>query len=301
MDSTSALDFIERHQNANGGFGYSPGAPSISEPTGFCAMALLSAGRERPFLRALEFLKACLQKQGSVGLDPQDGEGNWMAYAALLAFQAFGAAAELRLLTAWILGFTDASSRLPPASLAAIKADYRFDASIPGWPWTPGTSGWVEPTAMFVAALLRSGVARSHLRIRQGLALILDRRIPSGGWNYGNPYNGTLELEPTLLSTNLALTALAAAGIDQTEPAVRDGLRYVQGLRNETISNVSLSWGCLALRFFPSGRDSAIAMAKQLSGRQKRDGSYRENLFETALALLVLEHPGALIRAKGEA
>lgn len=296
MDPKRALDFIGRHQNADGGFGYKPGDLSVSEPTAFCAMALHSAGCEPQALRGLGFLKECLQGQGAVGLDRQDKEGNWMAYAALLAFQAFHAAQEVRRMTTWILGFSDASSRLPPASLAAIKADYRFDASIPGWPWTPGTSGWVEPTAMFLIALLRAGIARSHPRIRQGVALLIDRKIPSGGWNFGNPYSGALVLEPTLLSTILALTALSASGIGENEPAVRDGLRFVRNAPIGPASTVSLCWGCLAMKHFPSGRDFAGRMATPLAARQKQDGSYRQNLFETALAYVVLESPETLIR-----
>ena len=77
-----------------------------------------------------------------------------MAYAALLAFHALGAANEERRLKDWILGFADASGHFTPDDVTAISTVYRYDASIPGWPWTPGTTGWVEPTALFIIALV---------------------------------------------------------------------------------------------------------------------------------------------------
>lgn len=299
MDDKRAADFLVRGQNPDGGFGYRLASRSLVEPTAFCALALATSGKTQESQRAMAFLKRCQGVDGSVGLDAEEPEGNWMAYAALLAFQGLGAIEEARRLKEWGLAFVDASSRLPPASIAAIKADFRFDASIPGWPWTAGTSGWVEPTAMFVIALLRAGVPTSHPRIQQGTALILDRRIPSGGWNFGNPFSGSYPLEPNLLSTALALTALAVAGIGETHPAVQGGIQFVRGRFRGPVSVVSLCWNCLALRTFPSANAMVQEMRSRLSGLQGGDGGFRGNPFETALAVLVLKHPGVLTGAEG--
>lgn len=300
MDAASAIEFILRHQNKDGGFGYHPAGRSYAEPTGFCAIALISGGHEQPAHQALAFLKHCLQQDGAVGLDPLDSEGNWMAYAALLAFFVGGAASEAHRVTDWILGFRDASARFSVTDLAAIRAAYCFDASIPGWPWTLGTSGWVEPTALFLIALLRCGVARSNPRIKQGIALLIDRKLPGGGWNFGNPYSGPHKLEPNLLSTNIALAALAAAGLGESEPAIKAGIQFVRRSLQESCSTVSLCWGSLALRAYASGRTLSTLINGRLSNMQESNGGCHNNLFETALAFLVSAHPGTLILIEEE-
>ena len=136
------LDFLRNNQNADGGWGYRPGGMSWVEPTAFGALALNSAGGSAEALRALGFLKRCQLPDGAVGLGATSTEGCWAAYAALLAFHGLGARAEEEKLRAWILGFVDSSSSLPLPTIRAIKAEYRIDASITGWPWmhSPGCS-----------------------------------------------------------------------------------------------------------------------------------------------------------------
>ena len=294
-----ALDFIKASQNPDGGWGYRPGGQSLTEPTGLCVFALSSPGDKAAAGRGLDFLKACQKDSGAVGIHPKDPEGNWMAYAALLAFHALGAAAEERRLRDWILSFEDASGRLTPDNIKAISADYRYDASIQGWPWTPNTMAWVEPTALFIIALVRAGVPRSHERIQSGIKLIIDRKIPSGGWNFGNPYSKSHELEASFMSTALALAALGAAGVPESRPTVGEGISYlIRGLAGD-VSTASLAWILLALKSYPAGASQVPIVAARLAGLQAADGSFRRNLFETTLASLVLGDAGALLRPTG--
>jgi len=238
--------------------------------------------------RSLAFLKSCQKETGAVGIDPGDSEGGWMAYAALLAFHALGAEPEKRRLLDWILGFEDASSRFTPADIKAVAEVYRYDASIPGWSWTPRTTAWVEPTALFIIALRHASVPSSERRINSGVALILDRRIPSGGWNFGNPYSKSHELEATAMSTALALAALGAAGVPESGPAVRAGIGFLGRALGGDVSTASLAWILLALKSFPSGSTLLEGLAARLGRLQSGDGSFRGNPFETALAYLVL-------------
>ena len=211
-----------------------------------------------------------------------------MAYAALLAFHALGAGVEESRLKSWILGFEDASGRFTKEEIAIIATRYRYDASIRGWPWTPQTTAWVEPTALFILALARSGVPATDGRIQSGINLILDRRVPSGGWNFGNPYSKSFELEASTMSTALALAALGASGVPEIRPAVSAGIRYLKDALRNDISTASLAWSVLALRSFPAGVASVPAAAARLEGLQRTDGSFRGNLFESALAYLTL-------------
>lgn len=286
--ASKARDFIKTNQNPDGGWGYRPGAESLVEPTGVAALALHAGGDRWEAARALDFLKSCQKGDGAVGLNPRDTEGNWMAYAALLAFHLLGASDEERRLRDWILGFEDASGRFTPADLAAVKAAFRYDASIRGWPWTPGTTGWVEPTALFILALCHAGVPSTEKRIKTGIDLILDRKIPSGGWNFGNPYSRSFELEASPMSTALALAALGEAGVPENHPAVGEGLRFLVRSLGGDISAVSLTWALLAFKSFRSTAATVRGAADRLGKLQEKDGSFRANLFETALAFLVL-------------
>lgn len=294
FQASKARDFIKTNQNPDGGWGYRPGGQSLVEPTGISALALQAGGDGREAVRALGFLKSCQKSNGAVGLDPQDAEGNWMAYAALLAFHLLGAADEERRLKEWILGFDDASGRFTPADLAAIKAAFKYDASIRGWPWTPGTTGWVEPTALFILALCHAGVPPTEKRITTGIDLILDRKIPSGGWNFGNPYSKSFELEASPMPTALALAALGEAGVPETHPAVGEGLRFLSRSLSGDISTVSLTWALLAFKSFRRAAATVQGGAERLVKLQGKDGGFRANLFETSLAFLVLSDASIL-------
>lgn len=283
-----AIGFIKAHQNPDGGWGYEPGRASVVEPAAFCALALHALGEGREAERGLAYLRSCQKGTGAVGAGPRDPDGNWMAYAALLAFHALGAGPERRKLADWILGFEDASGAFTKEQVASIKARFRYDVSIRGWPWTPGTTAWVEPTALFILALIHAGVPAAARRIRSGIDLILDRAVPSGGWNFGNPYSSSFELEASVMSTALALGALGAAGIPENRPEVRAGLRYLtQGLDRD-VSTASLAWILLAMKGFPSGAVLLPGLTARLARLQRSDGAFRGNLFETALASLVL-------------
>lgn len=294
-----ALDFIKANQNPDGGWGYRPGGQSLVEPAAFCLLALKAGGDKAATGGGLDFLKVCQKDSGAVGINPRDPEGSWMAYAALLAFHALGAATEERRLSDWILSFEDASGRLTPDNIKAISNDYRYDASIQGWPWTPNTMAWVEPTALFIIALVRSGVPPTHKRIRSGVSLIFDRKVRSGGWNFGNPYSKSHELEASLLSTAIALAALDAAGVPESRPAVGEGFRFlIRGLAGD-VSTASLAWTLLALKSSPAGAFQAPIVAARLARLQAADGSFRRNLFETGLACLALGYPEVLLRGSG--
>jgi hypothetical protein len=294
-----AVDFIKTHQNPDGGWGYKAGQMSLVEPTAFCLLAVHSSGNTAGTVRGLEFLKTCQKESGAVSIDPKSTDGSWMAYAAILAFHALGAAVQESRLKSWILSFEDASGRFTPADIKSVAEAYRYDASIMGWPWTPNTTGWVEPTALFVIALIRTGVLANEKRIRSGVDLLLDRALPSGGWNFGNPYAKSHELEANLLSTALALAALGAAGMPEGRPAVSAGLRFLARSLAGDVSTASCAWALLALKSFPGEAAQAPALAARLSGRQAEDGGFHANNFETALSFLVLSDARILRAAPG--
>jgi hypothetical protein len=288
LRSDQAIGFIKAHQNPDGGWGYEPRRASVVEPAAFCVLALHAHASGPEAGRGLAYLKSCQKDSGAVGTGPRDPDGTWMAYAALLAFHALGAGAEERRLKDWALGCEDASGRFTKEELASIKARFRYDASIRGWPWSPRTTAWVEPTALFILALRRAGVPAAEKRIRSGVDLILDRAVPSGGWNFGNPFSSSFELEASTMSTALALCALGAAGVPESRPEIRAGIRFMARILSGDVSTASLAWTLLALKGYPSGAPVLSGLAPRLARLQRSDGSFRANLFETALAFIVL-------------
>jgi hypothetical protein len=294
-----AIDFLKARQNPDGGWGYGPGRASLVEPTAFAAVALHTQGQGPEALRGLDYLKSCQKASGAVGLGPRDQDGCWMAYAALLAFHAFGAGEAERRLRDWMLALEDASGRFTKEEIAVVAERYRYDAAIPGWPWTPRTTAWVEPTALFIIALRRAGVPAGEKRIQSGVDLILDRRVPSGGWNFGNPYSKSLALEASTMSTALALAALGAAGVPESQAAVGAGLRYLKNVLGGDVSTASLAWALLALKSFAAGAKAIPGVAARLARLQQEDGGFRTNPFETALAYLVLTDAPILVPKAG--
>ncbi|MGZ5424553.1 MAG: hypothetical protein ACXW2V_07995, partial [Candidatus Aminicenantales bacterium] len=124
------------------------------------------------------------------------------------------------------------------------------DNTLTGWPWVPGTFGWVEPTAWSLIALNLSGQA-GHARALEGRKFLLDRGIPSGGWNYGNPGLDDKELLPFWDTTGLALTALRGqADIGRLRPS----LDLVEKRQDKIESLCGLAWAVIGLQAY--GRDA---------------------------------------------
>ncbi len=86
-----------------------------------------------------------------------------------------------------------------------VDTQAQFDPDKYGWPWLPGASSWVIPTAFALVALKQfvsctpSEAARQ--RIRTGVEMLFDRTRVGGGWNAGNRivYGAPLasHIEPT--------------------------------------------------------------------------------------------------------
>jgi hypothetical protein len=119
------------------------------------------------------------------------------------------------------------------------------DPSLVGWPWVTGTHSWLEPTALAILALCRSGLV-DHPRVTAGIKLIRDRALDAGGWNYGNKSVFGTALRPQPGPTGLALLALAAGG--DRSAAVSGALCYLGETLRDLRAPVSLGWGILGLR-----------------------------------------------------
>jgi len=243
-DLANLINRLTSFFRPDGGCPYYKGSDSSAEPTLLAALAIFAFGLPAEYAKPLIFWAQSLQNMdGSVSVNPRNrGQGLWLTAQAAIAFHHYGLKENLKRAQDFLLSLRSIT----------IPNDPRLkqDNTLAGWPWVPGTFGWVEPTAWSLIALLLSGQA-GHPRAVEGRKLLLDRRIPSGGWNYGNPNLDDKELLPFWDTTGLALTALCGqADIDRLRPS----LDLVEKRQDKIESLCGLAWAVLCLQ--AHGRDA---------------------------------------------
>ncbi len=227
-----------------GRWGYRAGSTPATEPTALAALALLATdgedqGRDAARL-AGAYLASIRNRDGSLGVTPSLPSPGWptplvsLAWAALGGFEAPRAGAARWLLAS--RGATFVRGQDDPVG---------HDGTLVGWPWVDSTHSWVEPTSLAMLALAREGQAK-HPRVAEGVRVLRDRAIATGGWNLGNPIVFRTALRPFPAPSGLALLTLAAA--DEMSPAVAGALAYLDRALPETLAPSSLGWGLLGLR-----------------------------------------------------
>jgi hypothetical protein len=245
-------------QNANGGWGWRPGSPGNTECTALAVWALTAQGGSDSagsIERGLEWLRARQQADGSWPMGDQVSASSWMSAVAVLALAQIDSGDQNAIRGAeWLLGQESRGrSWLLRLALRLFSSRGTFvdqDSSLIGWPWTPGTTAWVEPTAWSLLALkhllpvLPAG--RTAERIRQGELVLSDRMCYGGGWNYGNRKVMGEELLPYPDTTALALLALHDRPSDQVSASSLVRLReMLSGTRSRLV--LALSALCMQL------------------------------------------------------
>jgi len=241
----SAREILFRAGIADRGWGYRLGAAPAVEPTVLACLSLLATEPHPPQDRtsrtiaaACGWLASIQASDGSVGVAPGIPQPDWTtAYALLLwstqkGFESQRRRAVERLLDVEGLAFPKGEDPVG------------HDTSLVGWPWVAGTHSWLEPTSMAVLALQREG-QKSHPRLQEGLKVIRDRALPTGGWNYGNTsaFGNMLRAQPG--PTGHALLALA--GLEPEGPIIDRAVDYLHASLPGTRAPRSLGWGLLGL------------------------------------------------------
>ena len=237
----------------DGGLPYYRGNSSSAESTLLAALALfassVSAERAKPLLGWAQNLQS---PDGSVSVIPgHRGQGCWLTAQAAIVFHHYGIKENLKRAQDFLLSLRSVTVPNDPR--------LRQDNTLAGWPWVPGTFGWVEPTAWSLIALSLSGLS-GHPRAEEGARFLLDRQVPSGGWNYGNPALNGKELLPFWDTTGLALVALHGHG-DPKRVGVSLELMEKNQEKIESLSGISRAVLCLQ----GYGRDAGRARVKLLN------------------------------------
>ena len=264
---------------------YSLTSPEASEPTAWSALALHAAGSTESAQRAADWLTNLQQRNGAVGVTAVDIDPAWTTGLAILAWGAIDQdayAEPIRRGAEWALG-------QQPWTAEGMTA-FAHDASIEGWSWAPNTHSWLEPTAFFVMALQRNGYS-DHPRVRQGVDLLIDRLLPSGGVNYGNTIVLGQELLQHLQPTGIAAWALAAEQLE--DPRWNETLSYLQRAAHEPTGIASLCYATIGLAANGHATDMLAPLLEAAGERAIESSSdYKIALFGLASGALLAETSG---------
>jgi hypothetical protein len=281
---TRALGFLTTSQEANGGWGYTPGRQSYAEPTCYGLLALSGHGGEAP-RRALSWLAAHTNQIGALTVSTQPNSAtdlnvfdNWGTFLAAFTLQRAGSNTELRERSLKYL----LNSR-GNALDKKVGQDLKLNPELQAWSWARGTASWVEPTAYALLSLKANGLG-NHERVKTGEAFLFDRACYDGGWNYGNKEVLKVILEPMPTNTCFALLALQDA--DRKHEVITKSIAYLEKELAQRQSSLLLALGILSFDLYDRPLDNLFT---SLLARQQNNGSWRDNIHVTALAALAMQ------------
>jgi hypothetical protein len=243
------LDFLRAAQNSDGGWGFFPGKQSWLEPTAYALIALKAAGGAGDAVESGWNLVRSWQLR----------DGSWPACAAVLEPHWTTALCvtlhcrrgvyddQFRAGVEWLLGTSGVENGFQFRIAHLLRpAVVELDPSFKGWPWRPGNTSWIEPTAHALVALREAAnyVADTRVkdRVSTGERMILERRCSDGGWNYGNRKVLGAELPSYPETTALALVGLAGC------PDLDAPVALAQTYLGQTRSPLAKAWLRVALR-----------------------------------------------------
>jgi hypothetical protein len=181
------------------------------------------------------------QSNGALGHSEDALALNWTTAYALLLWTADGDnrfVKPRRKAVEWLL---EHRSKVVPDN---ERCPSSYDMTICGWPWSHDAIAWLEPTAVAVLALRRCGLS-SHPRVRDGIRLIRDRALGSGGWNFGLKANLGVPVRPQPSYTGWALLALSGSNADAS--VARQACAYLKRVLPRIRSPRSLGCGLVGM------------------------------------------------------
>ncbi len=291
---TTDLSWIESARSrllslrqGDGAWSYRAGPPSAVEPSALASLALLAAASSEARTIALRaghwIAREARRPDGSTAVtsasDFEADSAGWTTPFALSLWNALGGfEPERRSATAWLLAAKGKADKPAPNNPIG------HDVTLVGWPWVEGTHSWVEPTAISLLALAPS-VPSSHPRMVEGVRVLLDRAISTGGWNLGNPVVFGQTLRPLPGPTGLALLALnRAARESPPRSIIEPAIAYLAGVVEQTFAPTSLGWATLGLRAW-GVRPSSAAQDRLAAAT---DRAVARNASASELAMLLL-------------
>ncbi|MDI6813648.1 MAG: hypothetical protein QMD10_08940 [Desulfitobacteriaceae bacterium] len=246
------------------------------DATAWAVLALEVWGYKGSILQASRDRLAAEQRpDGRVCLSPAHEDVFWPTSLAILAWQSSAPHSQPK--TRAVEFLLKASGKHWPRRPNDAAA---HDTALRGWSWTGDTHSWTEPTALAILALKAASFSE-HERVQEAEKMLIDRQLPSGGWNYGNTLVFAQELRPMPESTGLALDALSGSVPRQQ---VEQSLQYLKARITNLKTPRSLAWSLLGLGAWGERPKSA---SEYVAACLTRSGGYGD--YDTpSLALLML-------------
>lgn len=248
----SRLDFLRRSQNPDGGWGYFARKQSWMEPSTYAMLALWDQFGQGKSGSAWAFVEQLQNADGGWRPCPAVGDSTWVtALALLLKTNRSPLDQSAARAAAWLRGASGSESRFA-VRLASYFGLLKTDVNVNhrGWPWWPGNSAWIEPTALTVLALKKAAALHSAPnlleRAREGEELILSRRGHDGGWNSGNPSVLKVDVPSYPETTALALLGLQGRPRSDLGSPLDKARSYLAGCK----SSLARAWLTIALRCY---------------------------------------------------
>jgi hypothetical protein len=274
----STVHAIRDRSLSEGAFALNNGESFRPDTTAWAVLALeTSPGNRDVTVPACRRLAKSQLSDGRVPVIEGHSESYWPTALAVLAWKKVaGFERQVGLALKFLL---NATGRHWPRQKDAPIA---HDTSLKGWPWTENTHSWIEPTALSILALKVCGYL-DHNRVLEATQMILDRQLPSGGWNYGNTRAFGTMLRPNPVDTGYALSALA--GLTESSQ-VKLSLDYLQRKIERLRTPLALSWSVFGLSAWSGRPAEACKWILESLSLQKRYGAYETTL----LAQLVVAY-----------
>lgn len=283
----SLIGQLKASANPRGGWGYRVDTAPAAEPTALACLALGTHRVSRALTDAgLARLVEMQLTDGRVAVSSQTPSASWPTGLAALAWLKTSDAEQTRYRTnarkaiEWLLSTHGTAFRTDPNV-------YGHNTTLIGWPWVDGTHTWIEPTAYALMAL-RAAEQQEHTRYREAVALIHDRMIDGGGWNYGNRRVFAALLRPFPAPTGIVLTALAG---ERRDAHIESSIDYLATELRGVTSAVSLAWGLIGLAAWHDRPKEADAWLLRSAARRSQDSP---SPLENALLLLAASGDGDL-------
>jgi hypothetical protein len=275
----SVIQTIRGRSLPDGGFARYRGESFRPDVSAWAVLAFEAFGSNQDLA-----ISACLQlarsklPDGRISTVEGHPESYWPTSLALLAWKKVsGFEREAELAAQFLLNTTGKHW------LKKKDAVFDHDTSIKGWPWIENTHSWVEPTSLAVLALKACGFSE-HERVSEAVRMILDRQLPSGGWNYGNTVVFGKELPPIPECTGHALCALAGF----TEPdSVKRSIDYLKREATRIRTPLSLSWSLFGLTAWSQGPLQARDWILESLALQLKYGTYDTTLLSQLVVAYV--------------
>ena len=270
----SSIAAIESTSLTEGGFATAQSGDFRPDATAWAVMALRACGDDSELIsRAQRRLAEWQGRDGRVAMSKNQPGAFWPTPLAMLAWVGEPESKEaLERAANFMLATSGEHLSLP-------RAIFKHDGSLKGWSWNEGTHSWVVPSSLGLLALKACGHA-GHERPLEAVRLLIDRQLPSGGWNYGNTVVFGTELLPIPECTGHALNALAGYVEYQH---VATSIEYLKQEVARLRSPLSLVWAILGLGAWSLRPPDFRQRLLECIALQKHHGAYGTDLLAQVL------------------